>query len=105
MKSTRTSANRIELGPLLVGGIGLGLLLLGGRGYSLRGQIGLADALQCGLLLIPAAFLLLVTSYVIQLAKLVSVIPILLAGLLVHAYPSFAVALGLAVIGQLAAAK
>jgi flagellar biosynthesis protein FliP len=65
----------------------------------LRGHFGFADAFYCGLLLIPAALLLLLTSYVLQHGKFAAVIPVLFAGLLVRAYPTFAVTLGLAVIG------
>jgi len=94
-------ARKIEWGPVLVTGIGVGVLLLGARGFYLRGHFGFVDALRCGLLLIPAAALLLVTSYVLQHARLVVVMPVLMAGLLVRAYPSFAVALGLALIGAI----
>jgi hypothetical protein len=89
----------MEWGPVLVASVGVGLLLIGAHGFYLRGQFGFMDALYCGLLLIPAAVLLLVTSYVLQHAKLVALIPLLFAGLLVHAYPSFAVALGVALAG------
>jgi hypothetical protein len=99
VSSEATTARKIEWGPLLVAGIGLVVLLLGARSFYLRGRFGLIDVLNCGLLLIPAAALLLLTSYVLQHAKFVVVMPIFLAGLLVRAYPSFAVALGLALIG------
>lgn len=99
MNTRSTPSTRISRGPLLVGGVGLLLLSLGAHGYYLRGQFGLSDALVCGLLLVPAAFLLLVTSYVIQHATLVGVIPVLFAGLLVNKYDSFAVAMGVALIG------
>jgi hypothetical protein len=94
-------ARKIEWGPVLVTGIGVGVMLLGARGYYLRGYFGFVDALVCGLLLLPAAALLLVTSYVLQHARLVVVMPVLMAGMLVRAYPAFAVALGLALIGAI----
>ena len=92
-------ANRISWGPLLVGAVGLVLVGLGARGYYLTGHFGLSDALSCGLLLVPAALLLLVTAYVIQHAWLVGIIPILFAALLVNKYDSFAVAMGVALVG------
>lgn len=91
--------NGISWGPLLVGGVGLVLVSLGARGYYLTGHFGLSDALSCGLLLVPAALLLLVTGYVIQHALLVGIIPVLFAALLVNKYDSFAIALGVALIG------
>ena len=93
---------RIEWGPVLVAAVGVGLLLLGARGFYLRGQFGFMDALYCGLLLIPAALLLLVTSYVIQHGKFAAIIPLAFVGLSAWTYPSFAVAMGLAVVGAVA---
>jgi hypothetical protein len=95
----------MEWGPVLVAGIGAAVLLLGVRGFYLRGAFGWVDALYCGLLLIPAAVLLLVTSYVFQHARLAVVMPVLMAALLVRVYPSFAVALGLALAGAAAGPK
>jgi hypothetical protein len=101
VSSETTTARKIEWGPLLVTGIGVGVLLLGARGFCLRGHFEFADALHCGLLLIPAAMLLLVTSYVFQHAKLVVVMPVFIAAVLIRAYPAFAVALGLALVGAI----
>jgi len=101
LSSETTTAGKIEWGALLVAGIGVGVLLLGARGFYQRGHFGFADALHCGLLLIPAAALLLLTSYVFQHAKLVVVMPVLMAAVLIRAYPAFAVALGLALVGAI----
>jgi hypothetical protein len=101
VSSEATTARKIEWGQVLVTGIGVVVLLLGVRGFYLRGHFGLVDALLCGLLLIPAAALLLLTGYVFQHAILVVVMPVFMAGLLVRAYPSFAVALGLALLGAI----
>jgi hypothetical protein len=90
---------KIEWGPVFLTGIGVAILLVGVRGYYLRGTFGLVDALSCGLLLIPAGLLLLLTSYVFQHATLVVVMPVFMAALLVRRFPSFAVALGLALAG------
>lgn len=102
MSTETTTARKIEWGALLVIGIGMGILMLGARGFYLQRHFGFADALHCGLLLIPAAVLLLVTSYVFQHARLVVVLPLLMAAVLIHAYPAFAVALGLALVGAIA---
>jgi len=101
VNSETTTARKIEWWALLVTGIGMGILLLGARGFYLRGHFGFADALHCGLLLIPAAVLLLLTSYVFQHAKLVVVMPVLMAAVLIRAYPAFAMALGLALVGAI----
>jgi hypothetical protein len=99
MSSEAKTSRKIELGPVLVAGIGIALLLFGARGFYLRGHFGLVDALYCVLLLIPAAVLLLVTSYVLQHARLVVVMPLFVGVILVRAQPAFAVALGLSLIG------
>ena len=101
MSLETTTAHKVEWGPVLVTGIGVGILLLGARGFYLRGHFGFSDALHCGLLLIPAAALLLLTSYVFQHARLVVVMPVFIAAVLVRAYPAFAVALGLALAGAI----
>ena len=101
VRSDATTVRKIEWGPVLVAGIGVGVLLLGARGFYQRGHFGLVDALHCGLLLIPAAALLLLTSYVLQHGKLAALMPVFIAALLIHAYPKFAVALGLALVGAI----
>lgn len=98
MNPPAPTARRVEWGPVVLAGIGVAVLLLGVRGYYLREHFGLVDALSCGLLLIPAGVLLLLTSYVFQHAKLVVLMPLFVTGLLVRDYPSFAVALGLALL-------
>ena len=101
MNEQATSTRNIEWGPTLVVGVGIGLILIGARGFYLRGHFGLLTFLYLGLLLVPAALLLLVTSYVLQHGKLAALMPILFAALLVRAYPSFAIALGLVVLGTI----
>ena len=95
------TARKIEWGPLLFAGVGVGILLLGARGFFLRGRFALADALHCALLLIPAAALLLLISYVFQHARLVVVLPVFMAAMLIRDHPAFAVALGLALVGAI----
>jgi hypothetical protein len=92
---------RSAVARVLLTSLGLGILLLGARDFYLREHFGLVDALHCGLLLIPAAALLLLTSYVVQHAKLVVVMPLFVAGVLVRAYPSFAEAMGLVLVGAI----
>jgi hypothetical protein len=99
VSSEATTESKIEWQPVLVTCIGVAVLLLGAWGFYQRGKFGLGDALACGLLLIPAAALLLLTSYVFQHARLAVVFPLFMAGVLVCAYPPFAVALGLALVG------
>ena len=99
MSSEAKTSRKIEWGPLVLAGIGIALLLVGARGFYLRGHFGLVDAGFCVLLLVPAALFLLVTSYVLQHARLVVVMPLFVGAILVRGYPAFAVALGLALIG------
>lgn len=99
MSSPVTTRRSVEWGPVLMAGIAMAVLLLGARGFYLRGHFGLVDALYCGLLLIPAAVVLLVTSYVLHHARIVVVMPLFVAGVLVRGYPAFAIALGLALTG------
>ena len=99
MSSEPKTPRKLEWGPVAVAGVGLAVLLFGVRGFYLRGHFALVDAVYCVLLLIPAALFLLVTSYVLQHAKLVVVMPLFMGIILVRGYPAFAVALGLALIG------
>jgi hypothetical protein len=67
-----------------------------------QASLGFIDALHCCLAVVPAAALLLVLAYVIQHAKLASVIPILATGVLALSTPVFDIALGLALMGAIA---
>jgi hypothetical protein len=82
--------------------IGVLLFLLGARRLLLRHHFGLAQALYCGLAIIPAAVLLLVFDYVLHHARLVSLMLLVLAVALVVSSPVFDVALGLALMGAVA---
>ena len=99
MTSDEKPARYIEWPHVAVTGIGIVVLFFGARGFYLRGHFGLVDALYCLLMLIPAAVYLLVTSYVIQHARLAALIPIVFGVVTAGAYPAFAVALGLSLIG------
>ena len=89
-------------GPLFVIGLGALLLILGTWRFYLRHHFGLADALHCGLAIIPAGLLLLVSDYVLHHAKLVLPLPLILAGMLVRSSPSFDVAIGIVLAGAMA---
>jgi len=99
MSTETVTKPTIEWGPLVLLAGGIALLLFGARGFLLRGQFGWHDLLTCGLALLPAGLFLLVSSYVLQHARLAMVIPVLLAMALIRTYPSFGVALGLALGG------
>ncbi len=78
------------------------LFLLGAGRFVLRHRFGFGDALHCCLAVIPAGLLLLVFDYVIHHARLVSVIPVIAAGMLVVSSPAFDVALGSVLMGVVA---
>jgi len=103
VNSDASTVRKIEWGPLIVVTVGALLFLLGVARFVLRDHFGLLDAFYCCLAVIPAGLLLLVLTYVLHHARLVLVIPLLLAGLLVFSYPVFDVALGLALMGAIAA--
>lgn len=103
MNPRDSTFSKIEWGPLIVGAFGLLLFLLGAARFFLRHQFGFTDALYCALAIVPAGILLLVFDYVLHHAKLVSVIPLCFAGLLLFTFPVFDVALGLTLIGAMAA--
>ena len=87
--------------PIVIAVAGLGAIVIGVFGFVHRGHFGWIDALTSVGMLIPAGALLLVTSYVIQHARLVAIMPLFFAGTLVIRYPTFAVALGLALIAAI----
>ncbi len=102
MTSDKFTVRKIEWGALIVVTVGALLFLLGAVRFVLRNHFGLIDAFYCCLALIPAGLLLLVLTYVFHHARLVLVIPLLLAGLLVFSFPVFDVALGLVLMGAIA---
>jgi hypothetical protein len=97
-----STSGKIEWGPVIVGGLGLLLFLLGAARFILRHHFGLMDALYCALAIVPAGILLLVFDYVLHHAKLVAVIPLAFAGLMLFTFPVFDVALGLTLMAALA---
>jgi hypothetical protein len=79
--------------------VGGPLFLIGSGRLVLEHRFDFIDALYCLLAVIPAGLLLLVFAYVLDHARLVSVLPLFVAGLLVFSSPVFGVALGLAMMG------
>jgi len=102
MTSDKSASRKIEWGPWGIGALGVALLLLGVARFVLRHRFDLMDSLYCCLAVIPAGLVLLVLAYVVQHAKLVSVIPLVTAGVLVFSYPVFDVGFGLALLGAIA---
>jgi nicotinamide riboside transporter PnuC len=102
VNSNKSTFRNIEWGAWIVVALGGLLLLLGIRRFVLRHHFGFMDAVYCCLALVPIALLLLVIAYVVQHARLASVVPLALAVVLAFASPVFDVALGLALIGAIA---
>jgi hypothetical protein len=87
--------------PVVIAIIALASLIIGVLGFVHLGHFGWIDAVVCAALLIPAGVFLLVTSYVIQHARLVAIMPLVVAAMLVSRSPAFAVAFGLALIAAI----
>jgi hypothetical protein len=103
VKSDGFAWRKIEWRPLIIILVGAMLFLLGTDRFVVRRSFSFTDALYCCVAVVPAGLLLLVIAYVVQHARLVSVIPLLFAGLLVLSYPAFDIALGLALMGAVVA--
>ena len=78
------------------------MFLLGAARFVFRHSFGFIDAFHCCLAVVPAALLLLVLAYVVQHARLASVMPLFVAGVLIFTFPVFDIALGLALIAAVA---
>jgi hypothetical protein len=102
MKPDESSSQSIAWGRWIIIVFGCVLFLLGAGRFVLRHRFGFIDAIDCCLAVIPAALLLLVLAYVVQHARLASVIPLVAAGVLAFSSPVFDVALGLALMGAIA---
>lgn len=102
MNSDNSAPRHIAWGPLILLTCGASLFLVGAARFILRHHFSFSDALNCGLAVIPAGVLLLTFDYVLHHARLVSVIPLFLAGMLIFSFPVFDVALGLALMGAMA---
>jgi hypothetical protein len=102
LNSTDPASYTIAWGPWIVGSLGFLLFLLGVARFVFRHHFSFTDALYSALAIVPAGFLLLVFDYVLHHAKLVAIIPLLLAALLLFTFPVFDVALGLTLMGAMA---
>lgn len=99
MISDESTSRSIAWGPWIIAVLGGALFLLGVGRFILRHRFGFTDTLYCCLAVLPAALLLLVLAYVIQHARLVSIIPLFAAGMLVFSSPVFDIALGMTLMG------
>jgi hypothetical protein len=97
-----SNSRNIAWGPWIAMVLGGAVFLLGAGRFVLRHHFGFTDALDCCLVVPLAGLLLLVLAYVVQHARLVSVIPLFAAGVLVFSSPVFDVGLGLALMGAIA---
>lgn len=84
---------------VLLGGL---LFVLGAARFVLRHRFSFIDALHCCLAVIPAGLFLLVVAYVVQHARLASIIPLCAGGLLAITSPMVDISLGLALMGAVA---
>jgi hypothetical protein len=103
VKTERLTLRTIEWGPLIIFSAGAALFSLGMGRFIVRHRFSLTDALHCCLAMFPAWLLLLVIAYVVQHARMASIIPLFLAGFLAFAFPVFDVAFGLALMGVIGA--
>jgi hypothetical protein len=95
-------SEKIAWGPWLIGVSGVVLFLVGSVRFVLKHRFGPVDALYCCLAVVPAAFFLLVFSYVLQHAKVASIIPLFAGGIMIFSFPAIDVALGLTMVGVVA---
>ena len=102
MNAADSISGKIAWGPWLIGISGVVLFLVGSVRFVLRHRFGPIDALFCCLAVVPAGLFLLVFSYVLQHAKVASLIPLLLGGIMIFSFPAIDVALGLALLGVVA---
>lgn len=101
MNSDGATSRKIEWGACIVVAVGLTLFLFGAARFYLAGRFNLMDALYCCLALIPAGLFLLIFSYVLQHAKLASVVPLVALLVLIFSSPVFDVAIGLALMATI----
>jgi len=101
VSADESNSQKIVWGQLVVVAFGAVLFLTGAWRFVIGHRFGLMEALYCCLAVVPAGLLLLVFDYVLHHAKLVSIIPLLLAGMLAVSSPIFDVALGLALMGAI----
>lgn len=102
MNAADSISGKISWGPWIIGVSGVVLFLVGSIRFVLKHRFGAIDALYCCLAIVPAGLFLLVFSYVLQHAKLASIIPLFAGGIMIFSFPAIDVALGLAMLGVVA---
>ena len=102
MNAADSNSGKIAWGPWLIGISGVVLFLVGSVRFVLKHRFGPVDALYCCLAVVPAGLFLLVFSYVLQHAKMASIIPLFVGGIMIFSFPVIDVALGLAMLGVVA---
>ena len=102
MNATGSISEKIVWGPWIIGVSGVVLFLVGSVRFALKHRFGPIDALYCCLAVVPAGIFLLVFSYVLQHAKMASIIPLFMGGIMIFSFPVIDVALGLAMLGVVA---
>ena len=102
MNATGSISEKIVWGPWIIGVSGVVLFLVGSVRFALKHRFGPVDALYCCLAVVPAGIFLLVFSYVLQHAKMASIIPLFMGGIMIFSFPVIDVALGLAMLGVVA---
>ncbi len=81
MNAADSISGKIAWGPWIIVVSGVVLFLAGAVRFFLRHRFGSIDALYCCLAIVPSGLFLLVFSYVLQHAKLASIIPLLMGGI------------------------
>jgi len=102
VNATGSISEKIVWGPWIIGVSGFVLFLVGSVRFALKHRFGPIDALYCCLAVVPAVLFLLVFSYVLQHAKMASIIPLFMGGIMIFSFPVIDVALGLAMLGVVA---
>ena len=102
MDAAGSISEKIAWGYWIILVFGVLLFLAGALRFALKHQFGSVDALYCCIAIVPAGLFLLIFSYVLQHARLASVIPLFLCGILVFSFPVVDVALGLTMMGFIA---
>jgi hypothetical protein len=102
VNATDSISGKIVWGPWIIGVSGVVLFLVGSVRFVLKHRFGPIDVLYCCLAVVPAGLFLLVFSYVLQHAKLASIIPLFVGGIMIFSFPAADVALGLALVGVVA---
>jgi hypothetical protein len=95
-------SGKIAWGPWIIVVSGVVLFLAGAVRFFLRHRFGSFDALYCCLAIVPSGLFLLVFSYLLQHAKLASIIPLLMGGIMIFSFPAIDVTLGLTMMGGVA---